>query len=84
MKHMWVECCNNCANFNKGKKDMVFHDFIDCVREYLIGQLSFINKKNSITLMKHKLPQPNVFNGTLWVVGFLQWITPSLQGLVLE
>jgi hypothetical protein len=51
---------------------MVFHDFIDCVREYLIGQLSFINKKNSITLMKHKLPQPNVFNGTLWVVGFLQ------------
>jgi hypothetical protein len=35
---------------------MVFHGFIDCVKEYFIGQLSFIKKKNSITLMKHKLP----------------------------
>lgn len=65
-----IKYCNNCANFSKSKKDMVFHGFIDCVREYFIVQLSFIKKNNLFTLMKHKLSQPNIFNGTLWVVVF--------------
>jgi hypothetical protein len=49
---------------------MVFHGFIDYVREYMIGQLTFIKKNILIALMKHKLPQPNVFNGILSMVIF--------------
>jgi hypothetical protein len=46
--------------FSKGRKDMVFHGFVDHVKDYVIGEIPHARKNNITTLMKHKLLQPNV------------------------
>jgi hypothetical protein len=47
------ECGNNCDGFNKGKKNMVFHDgLIDHVKYYFIVKLPHVWKHNLPTLSK--------------------------------
>jgi hypothetical protein len=68
LKHPQVKSGSSCGHFNKSKKHISFHSFINHVRDNLIGELLFLNKHDTITQMKDKPFQPDVFSGIRHVV----------------
>jgi hypothetical protein len=68
-RHPQVKCYINCGGFSKGMKDMVFHDLVKHVQNYLIGELS--SKTNNMAILtKHKVFQQNVLGITELAITF--------------
>jgi len=47
-----MACGNAYGGFSKSKKNTTFHELVDHIRDYCIGDLLYIWKHNSTTLTK--------------------------------